>query len=153
MIGPTRFAVLVLAFGAAPLAAQHVCPVLTSAQVAPLLGNGATPKESGSGMVCTWTAPNGLRSLQVTVAPATEQTRSHFDMMYAKPGKTAMGELRQETGLGERAVSLTTASGINFQVVQGPHLLTFAYANKTGAPTANDHHTLRAIAARVVGAF
>jgi hypothetical protein len=134
-----------LALTPGPGVAQQACALLTASDVATMLGPDATKKELPGGVMCNWTAADGGRKMQVVVSPLNDETRGHFDEMYGSPGKDAMGEVRRELDLGDRAVSITLRFGVNFEVLKGDHILLIEYASPHLAPTQKDYDALRSL--------
>ena len=130
--------------------AQGACGALTGTQVASILGPGSTAKELTGGSGCNWSDATAARKLQIIRGPAMAEARANLDEMWNKPGKAAMGTVQREEGLGDRAVSLTLAYGVNFMVRKGTRMFMLNYANRGVSPTAREHDALRTLAAGLV---
>ena len=139
--------------GAQSTAAQvNACSLVKAAEVAALLGGPVTCSPSPKGTSSVWKGTDPQRKLVIL----TYSDRVPGEMLYMGARTNAMKEtgtkFADETGLGDKAFSITPSFGAAFVMLKGGRVLQLQFL--VGAPgAAKDRDALRAIARRAIAAF
>lgn len=134
-----------------PLAAQtDPCALLKAADVSALFGAAATPKATGR--ACNWKAASGKRSLGVLLYSAEVPGEMMYTGARGNVGKQPGDKVIDESGLGDKAFSVTASFGASFIVLKHGRVVQLQYL--TGAPgTPKDRDDLRVVARKAIAAF
>ena len=122
------------ALGPQPLGAQtDPCALLKAVDVSALFGAAATPNPSGRS--CNWKAASGQRSLGVLVYSAEVPGEMMYTGARGKAGKQPGETVVDESGLGDKAFSVTASFGAsNFDALCRPSQRRADGRSRTGAP-------------------
>ena len=145
------FLLWVLSLRSQPLSAQaDKCGFVKAADVAALLGGPATPAKPGSS--CAWKVAGSNRKLMVLVYSNQIPGAMAFTGARQQAGGDGDTKVKDETGIGDKAFSLTASFGASFIMLkQGRMLQTQFWTGGQG--TEKDRDGLRVLARKVVAAF
>jgi hypothetical protein len=138
---------------AEPLVAQvKACELVKAADVAALLGGTPVATPAPKGTSCVWKIADPNRKLAVL----SYSNRVPGEMMYSGAHGSAAEEpeskLTEESGLGEKAFSITPSFGAAFIILKGGRMLQLQFY--TGAQgTQKDRDALRVVVRKAVAAF
>lgn len=150
---PAACSIAALLIGTQPLAAQvNACSLVKAADVAVLLGGPATCSPAPKGTSSVWKGTDPHRKLAIL----TYSNRVPGEMLYmgARNGavKDSKAKFAEETGLGDKAFSITPSFGAAFVMLKGGRVLQLQlYTGAQG--TAKDRDALRVVARRAITAF
>lgn len=140
--------------GAAPTAAPQAtaCSLVKAADVAMLLGGPATCSPAPKGTSSVWQGADPHRKLAIL----TYSSQTPGEMAYRGAHQGAMNDpkamLVDESGLGDKAFSITPAFGAAFVMLKGGRVLQLQFW--TGAQgTPKDREALRTVARKAIAAF
>jgi hypothetical protein len=156
MLASTGLLLAALVLDTQPLSAQvNACALVKAADVAALLGG--TPTATPPSGACVWKLAGSNRKLAVlTYKGVGPNTRVPGEMAFrgAHEGaeRDAGSKIAEESGIGDKAFSITPAFGAAFVILKGGRMLQLQFWTG-GQGTAKDRDALRVVARKAAAAF
>ena len=134
-------------------AQAFACALVKAADVAALLGGTVTPTATPQGGGCVWKGADPQRKLLVlTYQNLGGSGEMAFSGYRSNAARDAEWKVTDETGIGNKAFSVTPSFGAAFVMLKGGRMLQLQLW--TGAAgTAKDRDALRVAARKAVAAF
>ena len=150
---PAALLLAALIICAQPIAAQvDACALVKASDVEVLLGGASTPTPAPKGTTCAWKTADPKRKLAVL----TYSNRAPGEMVFggARKGAEADAEskIADESGIGDKAFSITPSFGAVFVMMKGGRVLQLQLVTGNRG-TAADRDALRVVARKAVAAF
>ena len=155
LIGILGISLLIASDATTAIAASNsdACTWLKPSDLTALLGG--KPISNSSGSACRWNASGSNKTLMVANVTPKNTYGATMEAVFAGARQNAhdSGKVTDEAGLGEKAFSVVTDSGmVMLMIIKQKRLLQLQYVTGASA-TAKDLGALRPVAKKAIAAF